>query len=307
MLTIELIGPITELFDDAPKRVELPFTLRHSDVEHLLKARLRGNSRLRVCQFLPLRLNFSEKSSTGTLFEDQDKIKLVTHCRNNQRGEQDLLEEYLAYRLFNLLSEVSYRVRLLQITYSDTGGKLDAKAQNRYGFVIESARELATRINATAVNVTGISRNSLDSEQAALVYIFQYLIGNTDWSIVAADSDEFCCHNGDLFAIDSDLYLVPFDFDLSGLVNTRYAKPDPSLPINRVRRRLYRGYCTDPDALQKALQSVIDKQTEIMQLPQQIPGLLPKQSENASEYLRDFFERAADQQKLLNYFQSRCL
>ncbi len=307
VLTIELTGPITEVFAGSAEKIESAFTLRADGSEHTIKVRLRGNSRLRVCKFLPLRLNFATKAAAGTLFEDQDKLKLVTHCRNHERGEQDMLEEYLAYRIFNLLSDISYRVRLLRITYTDVDGKLAENAHNRYGFVIESTDELSARVEATPNNLIGIPRNSLDPDQAALVYIFHYLIGNTDWSIVTADGDEFCCHNGDLFAVGSKQYLVPYDFDLSGLVNARYAKPDPSLRISRVTRRLYRGYCTDPVALQKALQDIIDKRSEIMAVASSIPGLLPKETSTARKYLQNFFEQAVDQQNLLDHFKSRCI
>ena len=44
------------------------------------------------------------------------------------------------------------------------------------------------------------------------MFIFQYLIGSTDWSIVAAEADEYCCHNVDLFEIDASLLVVPYDF-----------------------------------------------------------------------------------------------
>jgi len=128
---------------------------------------------MRVCEFPPLRRNFAMKTVAGTVFENQDKLKLVTHCWNHDRAEKDVLQEYMAYRIFNLLSEISYRVRLLRITYSNIDGRLDAKARNHYGFVIESTDELTARIGATASDLTGVLRNSLDPEQAALVYIFQ--------------------------------------------------------------------------------------------------------------------------------------
>ena len=140
-----------------------------------------------------------------------------------------------------------------------------------------------------------------------MVYVFQFLIGNTDWSIVMADGDDSCCHNVDLFAGDSGIYLVPYDFDLSGIVNARYAKPDSSLRIPNVRRRLYRGYCTPPDALRQALEDIVDKEAEVTAMVGRVPGLSDKAASEARKYIGKFFERAADQEDLLEYFEHRCL
>lgn len=307
VLEIELTGPISTLLDNKPERDDFPFTLRADGIEHPIEVSLRGKSRLRVCEFPPLRLKFGESKTAGTIFAGQGKLRLVTHCRNYDGAEQDALLEYVAYRIFNLLSEIGYRVRLLKITYSDVDGRLDSKARNRYGFLIESTSGLADRIGATPIAVTGITRGSLNPEHAALVYIFQYLIGNTDWSIVAAEGDEFCCHNGNLYEIDSELYLVPYDFDLAGLVNARYAKPDPSLRISRVTKRLYRGYCTEPGALRAALERIIDNRSGIVGLLADTPGLSQKETRVARRYLERFFDRAGNQQRLLDHFQSRCL
>jgi hypothetical protein len=308
VIEIRLTGPIGRLLDSDPdERHELEFELQSEGVRHALKVRVRGNSRLRVCKFPPLRLNFAAGGLAGTVFEGQDKLKLVTHCRNDDQAEQDVLLEYLAYRIFNVLSDVSYRVRLVRMTYDDTDNTLDADARHRYGFFIEPRSELAARTGSEAVNLVGVARSAVDPDQAARVFIFQYMIGNTDWSMVKADSDEFCCHNVDLFDINDVPFLVPYDFDLSGLVNTRYAKPDPSLRISRVTKRLYRGYCISPGALRAALADIVAREDDIMALPGTIPGLSAREADTAARYLAKFFARAQDQRKLLRSFESRCL
>ena len=55
----------------------------------------------------------------GTIFEGQDKFRVVTHCRDRDEYEENVLEEYLAYRIYALLTEISFRVRLARITYGD--------------------------------------------------------------------------------------------------------------------------------------------------------------------------------------------
>ena len=51
-----------------------------------LKVRTRGNFRLnkRNCNFPPLRLNFKPRGTEGTVFENQDKVKLVAHCQDRK-------------------------------------------------------------------------------------------------------------------------------------------------------------------------------------------------------------------------------
>jgi hypothetical protein len=307
VLDIELTGPLGELQSDKFGKQTMPFTLRTGGTEHTIDVRLRGNSRRDVCSFPPMRLSFSKKKSAGTLFENQKHLKLVTHCRDSAKAQQSLLREYMAYRIFNVLSENSYRVRLVRITYRDTDPQLGEKELQRYGYIIESDKELARRTGATRVYPTGISRESLDARQAALVYVFHYLIGNTDWSLVKPDTDEHCCHNGALFDFDSTLSLVPYDFDMSGLVSARYAKPDPSLNISSVRHRKYRGYCLPPGELSGALQTIMDKQVDIAAMPFNTPGVDEKVMKNASKYLEAFFKSVKNIEKTASKFEARCL
>jgi len=307
VLEVSLSGPLSSLFEEQDDRTELPFLLRANGVEHSIRVRVRGNSRKRVCGFPPLRINFAAGGTTQSVFAGQEKLKLVTHCRDSDAAQQDTLEEYAAYRIFNVISDVSYKVRLLHITYTDTDGLLDENSFSRYGFFIESATELADRVGGQPVHVTGISPGSYDSQQAATVFVFEYLIGNTDWSLVAADGDDTCCHNVDLFDIGSIHHYVPYDFDLSGLVNARYARPDPSVGNSRVTQRVYRGYCVSTDALKNALSDIKARRVDILDVIKQLPGLSEKSLKKAEKYLDQFFAKANNVDKTARSFERRCL
>lgn len=307
ILEIELIGPLSAVLDDKERREERSFVLRTGGLEQSLDVRVRGKSRSTLCSFPPLRLNFSNSKASETAFAGQRKLKLVTHCQNRAAAQTNLLQEYAAYKIFNLLSDVSYRVRLLRIAYTDTEGELPESAFDQYGFVIESAAELAERVGGELVQETGVMLSTLDDRQAATVYIFQYLIGNTDWSLVMADEDDTCCHNGDLLDIDAARYFVPYDFDMSGLVNAGYARPDPSLRISRVTQRLYRGYCISTDALRDALSDVRAQRDGIMNVVSSLPELSQKEIDSTSSYLDKFYTRADNAEKLLQSFERRCL
>ena len=307
VVEIAIRGPFGELFDDMESHDYLSFELEADGRTLGVRIQLRGHSRRRVCDFPPLRLKLSPADTDDTSFAGQDRLKLVTHCRNYDRGEQDMLEEYLAYRILNVVSEASYRVRAVAIAYVDTSNTLSAKAAQRYGFLIESDEELAARLDATEASLPGVPGSRHDPNQAALVYVFQYLVANTDWSLVTAEHDDDCCHNIKLFERGGEIVLVPYDFDRAGLVNAQYAVPDPSLRIDRVTRRVYRGVCTDREVLRRALREIRDRRRQILSLPAEVPGLSPKNVATATGFLDRFFEKAEREDRLLRSFERRCI
>ncbi len=119
-LEIELTGPLSSLIDNKEAREERPFQLRSGALELDVQIKPRGNSRMRVCDFPLLRFNFKKADTTGTPFEGQDKLKLVTRCKKPDRYQNVVLEEYAAYRIFSLWSDVSFRVQLVHMTNIDT-------------------------------------------------------------------------------------------------------------------------------------------------------------------------------------------
>ena len=300
-----LAGPLGELADDPDSRDQLPFVLRADGVEHAIKVRPRGKSRLRVCDFLPLRLNFKKSEVDGTLFADQDKLKLVVPCQTSERAEKNLVEEYAIYRLFNLLTPASYRVRLLQMTFVDTarGGE----RTRTHAFLLEPDEQLAVRLGGERADLAAVSLSWLDAQHMALVYVFQYLVGNLDWSLVTAEAEERCCHNGTLIRTEASLLYVPYDFDLSGFVDAPYAFPPPDLRLKRVTQRRYRGFCTDRVHLEQALETIVSRQPEIIALIQSLPVLGDRDKERRAGYLEHFFRAAAKPDRLLKRFENRCI
>lgn len=304
-LDIILTGPLHTLSDNREDRTELPFRLEVDGLGHDIEVRVRGKSRLRVCRFMPMRLDFPRDLPRESPFAGQDKLKLATHCNDSKRSEADLLQEYLAYRIFAELSEVAFRVRLARVLYVDTDDRRDPL--RHYAFLIESVGQLAERVHGEPAEVSGVSLARLEDNQAAIMYVFQYLVGNTDWSLVAAEGEKHCCHNGKLVDIDSKLYYVPYDFDLSGLVDARYARPDPSLRMQRVTTRRYRGFCTHSAVLAAALDRVLARRRAILDIADTLPDPGERVVAPAKRYLEGFFETAADRQRLLEKFERHCL
>ena len=165
---------------------------------------------------------------------------------------------------------------------------------------------LARRIDGERVRQPAVSLKSLNDQQEALVYVFQYLIGNTDWSLVSAENSDECCHNGKLIKKDQELLYVPYDFDLSGLVNARYALPDPSLHIKKVTRRLYRGFCIEEPTLRSAIRTVRSHETDFKRVIDNLPDISMSELKNMHRFLDRFFKEANDEDKMLKSFEQRC-
>jgi hypothetical protein len=251
-LRLTIATDLARLRGERPDSVELDGVLSFGErgsapVELPVKVRARGNFRreARNCSFPPVRLNVPKGAVEGTAFEGQDKLKLVSPCRTGRATYEALVhKEYLAYRTWLLLSPIGFRVRLLDVTWVDLSGEDDPLTVR--AFAIEDDDAMAARNRAEISEWERFHPASLDGAHAALVDLFQFMIGNTDWSSALF-------HNTVMIRDDQARYLVvPYDFDFSGLVEAPYAAPDPELPIRDVRERLYRGYCR-PDADMEAL------------------------------------------------------
>ena len=306
VLSIELRGPLQTTMEDKRNPGSRKFVLTAGEREFEVSVKLRGNSRIRACRFRPLRLDFSATDTKDSIFEGQGRLKLVTHCRDSDAYEQNVLEEYAAYRIFAMLSDVALRTRLLKIRYIDTD-KATSKPVVRYGFLIESEGELAARTGGEILHVPNVNRLMLNTRQAAVTFSFQYLIGNTDWGLVTAIGDENCCHNGIMLDIGGSHYYVPYDFDQAGLVNARYAKPSPEVGTRSVRTRRYRGYCIKGMDEKAGIAAIEARKQDILELVAGLPATDGKLLKSRMDYLQEYFDASRNPGDLAADFRSRCL
>jgi hypothetical protein len=267
-----------------------------SEVVTPIEVRARGNFRRasKNCRFPPLRLDFKTKQVEGTLFESQDKLKLVTPC-NDERDDYQryIFNEYLAYRALNTVTPQSFRVRLVEITYEDTSEEYETRT--KIGFLIEDEDAMAARQRGTLEDVEQFHPARAHGEFSVLVAMFNYLIGNTDW-------DPAYFHNVKLVRTEDARFLtVPYDFDFSGTVNARYASVDPSLQeeIRTVTRRLYRGFCRDELVYETAVAPFREHRAEIEQLYTDFGQYGFEQwdedrTEDSLKYFRDFWKVVDD-------------
>ena len=289
------------LRDERNDSVEVEGTLTFvdldgSEVVKPVDTRTRGNFRRdkKNCNFPPLRLDFPTGQMRGTLFEGQDKLKLVTPCNHGRDDYQNyIFDEYLAYRVLNILTPVSFRVRLVEITYEDIEGEYDTRT--KYAFLIEDEDAMAARNNARMEDVAQFHPARTFGEYSVLVSMYNYMIANLDWSPVYF-------HNVKLIRTEDARFLtVPYDFDSSGTVNARYATVDPSLQnrARRVTQRLFRGFCRDELQYAPAVARFQETRDEITALYQDFATLGFEQfdaddAKDALEFFEDFYEVVDD-------------
>lgn len=277
LLEVTITAPITTILRERSTEDYEPGTVRITNPdgsvsEFAVGVRARGNFRRETCRYPPAWLNFKKSDVVGTVLENQDKLKLVVHCDRSTLYDQLVLKEYLAYRIFNQLTDHSFRVRLLRVTYVDS--ETDDPRPPRYAFLIEHKNRLAARLGRGTLDITQATVDALDPVQLNLAIVFQYFIGNTDFSPLAAPGDESCCHNFVLFGAPGEPILpIPYDFDQSGFVGAPYARPHPQFRIRSVRTRLYRGYCDNNDRLPGSLQRFQDERDAIYGLLAGTDGL----------------------------------
>lgn len=267
------------------------------------RVKVRGNFRRQRenCRFAPLRIRFEEETVTGTVFEGQEKLKLVTHCQTRRpEYQQYLLQEYLIYRSYNMLTDKSFKVRLAKITYSDS--ELRDEPFTRYGFIIEDEDKLAERLGGRILEVENVHPDLTDYELSNRLAIFQYMTGNSDWSITGLHNIKLVMPDG-----EQTPYAIPYDFDWSGIINARYAKPNPMLNIRPVRQRVFRGFCRSPEVFNEEFTFFNRYRSSIYELHQNLaPPLEEDKLKQATEYLDEFYSIINDPEEAKHEIIDQC-
>ena len=266
-----------------------------------LRLKARGNNRREVCSFPPVTLNFSKTKFEDKSFDQLKKLKLVNSCKMQKSYEQYILREFIIYRTFNLMTDKSFKVRLLKIDYVDTKEKV--KTVTRYGFVIEDQYMLADRLDGTIIKTMGIRDKSTNIEHIIMLSIFHFLIGNTDWQVPRLQNLKLLKLNE---ITETTPYVIPYDFDHTGMVNASYSIPAPILGIESLRERLYWGKCYSEAELQIAVDKFLQKKEEIYSLYQNFKLFDKFSTKQTVAYLDSFYNIIEDDKKWKYYFINNC-
>ena len=285
---IVLKGPFAALVSNRAEAAR-PGSMTVDGVTYPITLSPRGITRRTgdICDFPPLRVQLTQPAPAGSLFEHQRRLKLVTHCKRDAGFQQKVLLEYSAYRLYNLITPLSFRARLANIDYVDDSGR---PYISRVGFFIEDFDDVGKRNGLRDAHAPSlIPLSQIDPAAGARFGVFEYMISNYDWSMRAAPKGEECCHNGRLLAGAGLYQPVPYDFDYSGLVDAPYAVPPEGFPINNVRQRSYRGYCIHSAQARSFAAQLAPRRAEFTGLFATIPGLDARTQARATSYIQAFF------------------
>lgn len=262
------------------------------DIEMLL--RVRGNFRLKRCYFPPLKIKIKKAISKNTIFKGNKSLKLVLPCLKQKDNNDNVIKEYLAYKLYEIVSPYHFKTRLTEIIFDEEKGKNNIVHKLK-GFLIEDDKTVAKRLNGK-VYEQFTHPFAQESKTCVRNAFFQYMIGNTDFSPSHR-------HNVKLLFIDKKMIPIPYDFDMAGLVNPSYAKVAEVLVekrgINSVTERIYRGFARDKIFFTEVREEFITNKSEMMLLFDAHAYLFdnPKEFEQAKAYLSSFFEILENDEK----------
>lgn len=258
---------------------------------------VRGITRRRgdICDFPPLRVDFTRPPPPTSLFAGQKRLKLVTHCRNSPGFQKYPLLEYSAYRMYQQLTPLGLRARLADIDYRNEDGKT---AVHRYGFFLEDVSDAAKRNGLKEIHAPErIAVTTLSPRDAARYALFQHMLGNHDWSMRAGPQGDDCCHNAKLIGASglatASVIPIPYDFDYSGFVGAPYATPPDELHITDVRQRVYRGYCIHNREAAEVAAQMRAARPQMLAALASTPGLDARTISRTQSYLDGFFRLIA--------------
>ncbi len=302
VLTIQLSGNIKDLLKDRSDNMKYhPITLSYETNDNVkvsipIKVKTRGHFRRTQgnCRYPPLLLNFSKETPENSIFKNQDKLKLVTPCIDDKY----VVYEYLVYKIYNLITEKSFKARLVKVTYDDNGKKSDPQ----YGILLEEDDQMALRNNAILIKDKLVRPEQTQTDDFLRTAVFEYMIGNTDWSVQYYQNIKLIA--SDSMSIPST---VPYDFDHAGIVGAPYAKPASELLLSSTRQRRYRGYCIiDKSLFDNTFALFNQKKEEIYNVYTKCPLLDRGYVKSTVKFLDHFYKTINDKKSVEYEFGYPC-
>ena len=254
-----------------------------SVVQKSIELTPRGKSRRNYCNFPPLRIKFSKEQLVERgIRKDHKSLKLVTHCNEGLTANHNVLKEYLAYKVYQALTDNSLDVQLLKVNYEDTESDTELE---KYAILLEDIDELAESIEGEEVEGFGRLWKELDSRTARIMAFFQYFIGNDDWNVEGNRNLKFIKPNN-----RKKLLVIPYDFDSSGFVSTAYAKPNPNLKMQSIKQRFFMGKLKNKEERAEIVSLFKDKKEAIYQIVNEFELLDDISKLELKEYIDSFYK-----------------
>ena len=252
-----------------------------------VEIRARGNFRRKNCYFPPIKLKIKKSAAKGTIFKGNKKLKLVVPCLKAKNINDNLMKEFIAYKLYENISPYHFKTRLVSVTLTEDRGKKTIEHE-LMGILLEDDKNLEKRLNCNEMKrfIHPLGQDGHSSVQNAF---FQFMIANTDFSTAYQ-------HNEKLFFINKKMVPVPYDFDMSGLVDASYAVVsqigNEELPISDVKHRMYRGFKRDPAIYKEVRKQYLDKKSDMLAIFNTYESFFydKKEFDKAKQFILDFYE-----------------
>lgn len=300
LLYLKLYADYSLLFSDTSEnRTYHKGRLEHKDQIFEVDIKMRGNSRRdpEICPFPPIKIRFDSITLEKTIFDGQYKLKLVSHCNSDSSSyEQLVIGEYLIYRIFNLLTDKSFKVRPLIIEYLNL--KNASPVIERFGFLIESKKEFARRNQGKFIK-NPEKTDTLEPIYLSRIALFQFMISNTDWSARYG-------HNIKYFEKNQKIYPIPYDFDYSGMLNAPYAVPDTELGVDSLQEHKFRGFCRSFEEYLLLAAEIEAQKASIYSLLNSFSRLSDQKKKQYSSHINEFFNIINNRKLFRRHLEENC-
>jgi hypothetical protein len=270
-----------------------------TNVNWEIELKPRGKMRRKVCNTPPLKLKFPKDDLKEQGLSKYHTLEMVEICQNNKNYEQFVLREYVAYKLYNMVTQRSFRVQLARVVYENTG-KRGAPPES-FAYIIENNDNMAKRLGGHIVEAQSVGKKLPNTQEKEVFAIFQYMIGNTDWYYTTG-------HNLDVFLMpDSVTHIpIPYDFDYAGFVNTPYSVPNDRVPIKNVMERFYMGPCRTESETKESVQLYLNKKEQMLSYCEAFPYFNRYSRRHTLSYLKSFFNILENHNKLKYEMMGNC-
>ena len=249
-----------------------------------VKIRARGYVRKRICYLPPIRIDFDDEDYQVDLFDSFGKVKLVSTCKVAANHEQFVIKEYLSYKIYEKITDISLKTYYLKVNFIDSQGK--KKPFTSYSFILEDIDDLAERNNAIEVENMGLLEAQLDRPTMNLFAMYQYLISNVDWHIPSLHNVKLIKSNDHRKPLPMP---VPYALDYCGIVNTNYAIPQPRVPIESLTQRYWMGTCLTEEEFSTVTATFLEKKDEIIRMFEECESLDKIHRNTAVKFIKQYY------------------
>lgn len=219
---------------------------------------------------------------------------------NCENADSYIVKEFLCYRFYEQVSQYTFQTRMIRINFVNEDDR-KGEMNSLLGFLIEDDDKVADRFDGEILENKRIAGMVLEDSSAIRHDLFQFMIGNTDWSSLYQ-------HNMKILKLDAKTVVpLAYDFDMTGMVMPPYAQVSSLVDIKNVSDRLFRGFCRDEEMMTSIRNEFLAKEDLIYgEIERQAFLLPPNEVRFMNNYLKEFFDILKDDKRFDFNILSAC-